>query len=758
MPSDESSSREPRTLPAKKERPSIAELKRAFDNIGFNVRPDGIESYNWGTGSNGWQILNSGVIKLGDSTSVHLVFDGPNVRIRSSNYVAGVSGFTIEPTLIEAENLVARGILRGATFMYDVISSVGGQVIVANSDTLDADMTALDASTLMTKGTTTWAVNDMVVVRAVTASGIQEEWLRITNIASAPTYTVTRDLAGSFAANSNPIWQKGTVIVKQGSSDGAAAYSGGWLKMLGEGTNSPHYSVFSRTGVAYNSYSERVRIGNVNGLAGIVATAFGIFAGDYSANKYFLYDDVSGNLTLNGLVNGLFGFGGDGSDGALSVLAGTTTLNLDQVYNYSSINVAAGATLTFTGSGALGILNCSGNCTIAGTIELRNLVTTQTSRSTRRDNFTTGNGQTFTGSVGGTGGQSTNGGDGGTGGTSTTASGTPGVGGAAGAGAGAAGGNGSGGNSSVGGGGGGGGDSQDAAGFATAGATTATVNGGNGGNGSTFNAGNNDGGCGGGGGGGYNTGNGGNGGTGGTGGGDGGAGGNGGASGANGGNGGNGGQGGQGGTAGFGTSSGEGGTGGAGYTNGGNGGQGGTGSANAAPGGAGTGGIGYYGTGGTGGQGGTASAAGAATAGGIGGAGRTGGIGGVGGSGTGALNPGTGGRGGRGTTGSAAFVLYCLGTMNLNGMTINAQGGTGGTGGAGGTGGTGNSNGGQGGDGGDAADIIMLSIGTLSGTYTVNNSGGTAGAGGAGQGTGTNGTSGTAGDDGAQIIAQLINT
>ena len=60
----------------------------------------------------------------------------------------------------------------------------------------------------------------------------------------------------------------------------------------------------------------------------------------------------------------------------MNVNAGTTTLNLNQVYNFSSITVAGGATLAFTGVGAA-LLNCSGNVSIAGTIELRGLVATR---------------------------------------------------------------------------------------------------------------------------------------------------------------------------------------------------------------------------------------------------------------------------------------------------------------------------------------------------------------------------------------------
>ncbi|MBI4137442.1 hypothetical protein HY469_05260 [Candidatus Roizmanbacteria bacterium] len=284
------------------------------------------------------------LMRLGPTTGNSIALDGANLRIRSSNYVTGVSGFTVEPTLIEAENLVARGIMRGSTFQYDIISAIGGQLMCANADVLSTDMTALDASTLTIRGlAAALAVNDILVIRAVTASGIQEEWLRVTAIGSAPTYSVTRDLAGSFAADNNPVWQAGTTVVKQGASDGAAAYSGGWLRLFGEGTNSPYYSVFERTGVAYNAYTERVRMGNLNGFLDYASNIFGFGVGASSA--------TDANITIDP-TNGI------------RVRSGTTTVF--QVDNSGNISLA---TDIFTASEALTALDRVSVIATSGQVE-----------------------------------------------------------------------------------------------------------------------------------------------------------------------------------------------------------------------------------------------------------------------------------------------------------------------------------------------------------------------------------------------------
>lgn len=73
------------------------------------------------------------------------------------------------------------------------------------------------------------------------------------------------------------------------------------------------------------------------------------------------------------IAGGAVTFGGNGSDGVLNVASGTTTLDLSvkTVYNYTSITIAVGATLTFSGGTAgdkVPVLKCQGNFSNAGTI------------------------------------------------------------------------------------------------------------------------------------------------------------------------------------------------------------------------------------------------------------------------------------------------------------------------------------------------------------------------------------------------------
>jgi hypothetical protein len=218
-----------------------------------------------------------------------LIIDSNNENIRSTNYTPGVSGFKVSGELVEAENLFARGALRGVSFNVNDVSVVGGELMVANGGNLEVDMTADDNSKLILKSGNSFAVSDLLLIQQATASGITSEWLTVT-AKSGNTYTVTRDLAGSFTANNNPKWSAGTPVVKQG--DTSSPNFGGWLRLIGEGTNAPYYSVFQRNSATYNDYTEVCRLGNLNGFLGYSSDLYGIAIGD--ATGYLKYDTSNG--------------------------------------------------------------------------------------------------------------------------------------------------------------------------------------------------------------------------------------------------------------------------------------------------------------------------------------------------------------------------------------------------------------------------------------------------------------------------------
>ena len=287
------------------------------------------------------------LMRLGPTTGSSITMDGANQRIRSSTYTTGVSGFTVEPGLVEAQNIIARGTLSGSVFRYDVISATGGRQVIANADALSTAMSALDASTLTIRGNVTFAVNDILVVRAQSSGGIQEEYLRVTAIGAAPTYTVTRDLAATFGVDANPAWAAGTAIVQQGESDGAAAFSGGWLDLVGEASsgNWPRVSVFQRTGVGATAFTERVRMGNLNGYLGYASDIYGFAVGSSVAGEANITFDPTNGIRIRQGTTNLITFDMAGAATLLNLTVGGS-LNV-----LTSGNFRSGQTAYNTGTG-----------------------------------------------------------------------------------------------------------------------------------------------------------------------------------------------------------------------------------------------------------------------------------------------------------------------------------------------------------------------------------------------------------------------
>jgi len=228
-------------------------------------------------------------LKVGSGTYIDI--DGGNARIRSSNYVSGVAGagFTLEPDLLEVGNIAARGIFRTAVFQKDVVSAVGGNLIVLPADVLATDMSAADSATLTIEGNETFAVNDLLRIK----DGTDDEWLEITNTGSAPTYSVTRDKGGDYGADANPAWKKGATVVNYGQS------GDGFVYMTASETNAPYLSVVTHAGSPWDTLATRLRIGNLNGFLGYSSDLYGIAIGE--TDKYLKYDPTNG-LKIKGLV------------------------------------------------------------------------------------------------------------------------------------------------------------------------------------------------------------------------------------------------------------------------------------------------------------------------------------------------------------------------------------------------------------------------------------------------------------------------
>lgn len=302
----------------------------------------------------------NGLIRAGVTTGDYITLDGANLRLRSSNYVSGAlgAGFTLEPDLFEVGNASIRGQLQMATFVANSISAVNGDLaVVLGADTLNADMTALDASTITITGDTTFAVNDIIRIK----EGVNDEWMLVTNIASAPTYTVTRDQAGAYGADANPAWTIGATVVNFGPSG-----SGG-LFLTASDTNAPFISVFTHAGTPYTTLTTRARLGNLNGYLGYVTDIYGLGVGSTSAGEanitieptngirirsgttLLFQVDMAGSATIGGWVLGATSF----TDAAGVVGLSSAVTGGDDIRIWAGDATPASAEFRVTEAGAL---------------------------------------------------------------------------------------------------------------------------------------------------------------------------------------------------------------------------------------------------------------------------------------------------------------------------------------------------------------------------------------------------------------------
>ncbi|MCK9371384.1 tail fiber domain-containing protein [Candidatus Dojkabacteria bacterium] len=223
--------------------------------------------------------------------------------ISSTTFVSGAlgSGWRIINTgEAEFQNVTVRGILKTAVFQKDTISVVNGQVLITSGDVLASDMTALDASTLTIKGNTTFYANEVIRLKD---GLINDEWMLITDTASAPTYVVTRDLAGSYASNDNPVWKTGTTVASMGR--GAVPNKTGFIFMDSSSANSPFIDIYGRNSTTYNDYTLHARMG---WLKGIVDADVGLSSTDvwglYSDSVYLKGTIVASSGKIGGWVIG----------------------------------------------------------------------------------------------------------------------------------------------------------------------------------------------------------------------------------------------------------------------------------------------------------------------------------------------------------------------------------------------------------------------------------------------------------------------
>lgn len=248
----------------------------AFANAVFSVDQTGQLKAHAGR-IGGWYI---GTTTL---SSTNLTFDSFNERLESADFISGATGrgWRIGAKTAEFGDIRARGKITCATFENETISSVGGNLMILDSDVLASTMGSGDNATITIIGTSRFNTGDTLRIK----DGTDDEWMEITGSTSAYTYSLTRDKNSDYAANANPGWEQGVAVVNYGVS------GEGGILLTSSATNSPYIDFFTHSASPWSATFTKTRIGNLSGIAG--ASGYGIWAGAGYLAELQVIDTIS---------------------------------------------------------------------------------------------------------------------------------------------------------------------------------------------------------------------------------------------------------------------------------------------------------------------------------------------------------------------------------------------------------------------------------------------------------------------------------
>jgi hypothetical protein len=241
----------------------------------------------------------TGTVTVG-AASPYIQIDGSNKWIQSSNFAAGLAGMRIESDGdAEFNNVTVRGALSSTVFVKDLIDARAGTLMIVKS----AGMLASD---MVVPGSGTWSMliedppgggflfanSDICRCKSEYASGIGDIWFVVS--ARADEGDGTQSYTCTYSSGTRSItYPAGAPVLDYGVS------GDGGLYLTADDTNGPFLSVFTHAGAPWTTQVERVRLGNLNGLADYVADAYGIFIGDYSGDNWMAYDPTN-SLRIRG--------------------------------------------------------------------------------------------------------------------------------------------------------------------------------------------------------------------------------------------------------------------------------------------------------------------------------------------------------------------------------------------------------------------------------------------------------------------------
>jgi len=222
----------------------------------------------------------SGLLTVG-SSAPYIKIDGSNKLIESSNFASGTSGFRINQYgNAEFNDVDVRGVIRASSIQYDQILASNGSIVVAPSagkfiadvtsvdspSTFDVDVEDPDGLSHAAAGGL-WAVSDIVRIKEAFVGDL---WALVSSKTDMTTYWRIVCTKQSPAAGTNYTFKAGGTLINYGQS------GDGWLRLTADATYAPYMSIATHAGSPWTTQTERVRVGNLDGISG--ASGYGLWS------------------------------------------------------------------------------------------------------------------------------------------------------------------------------------------------------------------------------------------------------------------------------------------------------------------------------------------------------------------------------------------------------------------------------------------------------------------------------------------------
>jgi hypothetical protein len=231
--------------------------------------------------------FNTAMIRVGNMAGNYIEINGFEEWIRSSNFVAGATGFNIATDTGDAEfnNITARGELKTFLLTSSNQMAVAGNIIVSkDAGKLGADVSSGATTVNFGKALT---VGNWIKIQGPDSAGSNAlEWMLIGSLVSGTTYNVTRNVDGS-GANA---WLKDTPFVVIGANGDSrielVAGASGSIQLITQGAT-------------WNTQTVQASMSTVAGAitaggGNVVIDQYGIYIANNQQGS-FGFKDTSGN-------------------------------------------------------------------------------------------------------------------------------------------------------------------------------------------------------------------------------------------------------------------------------------------------------------------------------------------------------------------------------------------------------------------------------------------------------------------------------